>query len=558
MKLYQTSKKEITFKNSSRLEIQRFSRTSKATSNFVFISGFRMPRDKSAARYLTPSAQKSKRTARPLAAKLFPKQRSAYLTSAAQSRGRPFDGKKPRRRKKRDDLSMTTFIVKKLVLSAGKKPQTAACEADENYSPRKANALNKYRRYNLECKQLQRSTNTIMYGLAAQKGGRFGRDKGSGRRPKTSAVGRRSWKWTSASVDNGFGRVRTSVDRRSVRTNKPPVLCPSPAGAARESAGVERVYFRKSCLCKSVVVVQFDGVIGNFIESHEETSLYLRPNACAAIKLLQRHFQVVLLFRCVKAKAKFALEYLISSGIEPDSAYIVIQNPWSKLPVNYSQIYTDYEVSPKELPSRVIIIGSYDCEGLNLINPPYKYYEVLNSVPIPLIAENSTVLPIVVLFKNALLSKKLAPLNVLSQLLLKLARISKSWNEGYKRLGQGGWTLVETYAIYAQYANDSRAMREVSTRRAEERRKEEVGSGLKETISDAANVKYMQLLICNDGIKDGIKKYKEEVEAKEYSDDVSMSEIDTTRLVNHKLIIIKEDPEKLQSYQYVETMPKAR
>eukprot|EP00826_Nyctotherus_ovalis_P011422 TRINITY_DN12978_c0_g2_i2.p2 TRINITY_DN12978_c0_g2~~TRINITY_DN12978_c0_g2_i2.p2 ORF type:complete len:102 (+),score=17.59 TRINITY_DN12978_c0_g2_i2:399-704(+) len=101
-------------------------------------------------------------------------------------------------------------------------------------------------------------------------------------------------------------------------------------------------------------------------------------------------------------------------------------------------------------------------------------------------------------------------------------------------------------------------MREVSIRRAKERYKKETSKRLKETASDAVNVKYMQLLICNDSIKDGIEKYKEEVETKEYIDNASMNEIDTTRLVSHKLIIIKEDPERLQSYQYVETMPKAR
>jgi len=519
MKLFQASKQEIVFKNSSRSKLRRLPCTSKVKEKFVLISGFRMPREQSINKYLMLSTRQSKRTTKPLRNNTSFKQESAYFSP-------PF--KQSKKRKKHDDLSLTTFIVKKLSFN---KPN------EQEEAP-----LAVYSKYKRQYKRLQRSIAVIAMQSNTDYNTRYVSYKESAKRPKTSVIHKRS---INNSIENVIGRITKS----NIKTSKRLVVYP-PTPLNFTKSYMEKFYVgSKVDESKNVIVFQFDGVIGDF-----DNSLYLRANACATLKSLQRHFRIVLVFRCIKSKAKLVLEYLTNYDIDPESAYIITKNPWSRLPVNYTQIYSDCNITNKELTNKLIIIGSYDCEELNFIDPPYKYNEVLSSVPIILTNDMYNTIPVIILIRNILMAKKVMPLSVIGQVILKFGRYSKGWSEGYKKVGGRNWSLIETHAIHQEYVKQSELIKEISNKRTREKCVDKDNNLVLSSNDPLVNIKYMQLLICNDNIREQIKKYKES--ESDYKDNSPILEVDTTHIVSHKLVIIKENPEKTQSYNYVENLHK--
>ena len=170
---------------------------------------------------------------------------------------------------------------------------------------------------------------------------------------------------------------------------------------------IERLYFspRKNTLTKKVVVIQFDGIIGEFLFSMQDQtqSLNLKPNSYQMINSISKKMHVVILFRSTKSKAEFSLDQLLKLGVTFDAGYFINKGLWNQLPISYEQIYKDFGINNDDIRNNLVIVGSYDSEIFSL---DQNLNEVFSSVPIIFNNDYYKKTPIIILLKNSRLWNK--------------------------------------------------------------------------------------------------------------------------------------------------------
>ena len=345
---------------------------------------------------------------------------------------------------------------------------------------------------------------------------------------------------------------------------------------------IHRIYFtkRERMSSRRLLIIQFDGVIGDFIAPNgywpsEPPSLYLRPNAQSFLENLAKNFQIALVFRCTSTKADFAVQYLLKAGVKVDAAYVISQNPWYNLPTNYVQAYLDFGLLEREIGEKVIIIGSYDCDEISkeLFEHKcvYKFHEVLSSVPIVLKGSAYKTIPVVILIRNTGLSTiagKVPTLNLIEHILGRY----DNWEASYWLLQSiPSCTTVETFEIQKEYiehqcrivtahANRDMRQRKIIRRRQREEARKDAGQDEEDECNTDAqtNIKYVELLQCNEDISNQILDYYNSISADEplsKACDIDQ-EVDTEAQVKHRLIVVKDQLKAMQKYQPVATLSK--
>ena len=290
---------------------------------------------------------------------------------------------------------------------------------------------------------------------------------------------------------------------------------------------MEHIHFMYREVRGRIVILQFDGVLGDFVLTPSGEYFCLRPNANQLLKYLNNKVHIVILFKCIKARAEFALSQLAKQGAKIDGGYIVNKN--NTLPINYEQIYNDFKIANEELTNKVIILGSYDIEEFTLKDNTIKFHEAFNSVPIILRSNIYTQIPIIILVKNSKLWNKelINSLFVVESILTKL--ISANWDMSLD--------TIKTTAIQSKYVEEYRKIKSVIERRVRRHKKLE-NDRVKVRIDMSSNAKYMELIRCNEDIKMNIRQYCNSVKIQNIK-----NELDEVKecIVEHRLIIIRNN-----------------
>lgn len=312
-----------------------------------------------------------------------------------------------------------------------------------------------------------------------------------------------------------------------------------------------------------ILVFCFEGVIGDFYspcvwQQTDTIPLYLRPGAVATLEGLCRTSQIVVLFTSPSERAEFVLRYLAKMGVRVDAAYWVSQGAWSVRPFSYEQIYIDFEVTEQVL-SRVIVIGSYTCEHLTkeqlLRNSSVLTQvseEVSRAIPFILPRSQCKTVPATILMRDAKLSPslKVSPLNILEPV---LSRLEDGWDA--LRPGRAsGWLAVESDAIFEVAAD-----REEKLRRLGEQRNVAAISTMPTAefaMDPETKVRYTELAICNDDIRGNIQRYwQDHILPRKVEERIP--DLDLTRPVTHRLVIMREARTVLMKYAPVASAPRA-
>eukprot|EP00826_Nyctotherus_ovalis_P057884 TRINITY_DN7929_c0_g2_i17.p1 TRINITY_DN7929_c0_g2~~TRINITY_DN7929_c0_g2_i17.p1 ORF type:complete len:571 (+),score=96.48 TRINITY_DN7929_c0_g2_i17:87-1799(+) len=309
----------------------------------------------------------------------------------------------------------------------------------------------------------------------------------------------------------------------------------------RASPYTSQVHFAPSgqVQSKMLLIIQFDGVVGNFNPSLfcQSQLLSFRANACSVLEALSKKYHIAILFKNTKEKAEFVLKHLGKQGVKVDGGYVVTQNPWNRLPVNYEEIYKDFEVESEEVSRKVIIVGSIDSEELPFNRSEAKFHEVISSVPVVLSKSSYKGVPLVVLVKNSRLDNSASSLLPLNDLLLNLPDSQIE----YLKAKSDIWDIINTDEIQKQYVNEYMQKLLVKTNRKKNYRA--VPKDLQDfkAIKDAQmNVKYIGLKICNENVWRYINEYYVAANSRSSSMKLGHPEIEVHRTISHRLIIIKE------------------
>ena len=289
---------------------------------------------------------------------------------------------------------------------------------------------------------------------------------------------------------------------------------------------------------RTLLIIQFDGVIGDFNPSLfcQSQLLSFQANTCSMLMPLSKKYHIAILFKCIREKAEFALKHLGKLGIRVDGSYVVIQNPWSNLPVNYEKIYKDFNIESEQVASKVIIVGSLDSEELILNNPQIKLKDIINSVPIVLDKSLYKKIPLVILIKHKRLNTSISSLNSLNELLINLVN-SKYNPQNIEESEMKEWRVITTCDIQEHYINESKQKVLIATNRKKEYPVKSVYNN--RVIRDVRiNAKYIDLTICNENIKKHVNDYLVSVNSRNWSKKIERSEIDMHKPVYHKLILI--------------------
>jgi len=306
---------------------------------------------------------------------------------------------------------------------------------------------------------------------------------------------------------------------------------------AKRTQWTQRIHFksREGMINKNLLIIQFEGIIGDFIYSKGfwQTT---QPTLDLQIHLIQHlleAFQICLLFRSPITKSIFVISQLIKQNVHIDAAYINI-----KVPVNYSQVYTDFNISNQQVESKVIIVGTYDSEEIDYCSCNTKFKEVLSCVPLSLLNSRYTSIPLVVLVKNRRLEsdERSHSLRVLKEALSNLTGSIDSII--YKKLASSKVTVVETESIQDSYLKEQKKLKVIQRKRLLQYQKflnhQKLNKSKEESHTSQVNVKYAELVIYNRHVRNGIREYYNSIEEPEY--EAKPLKLSTT--VIHKLIII--------------------
>lgn len=317
-----------------------------------------------------------------------------------------------------------------------------------------------------------------------------------------------------------------------------------PSGSLKEEKAnpyTSQVHFAPSgqVLSKMLLIVQFEGVVGNFNPSFfcQSQTLSFRANACSVLESLSKKYHVAVLFKSTREKAEFVLKHLGRQGVKVDGGYVVTQNPWNRLPVNYESIYKDFEVGSEEVSRRVVIVGSVDSEEQLFSSSATSFHEVASAVPVVLGKSPYREVPPVVLVKNSRLDRSASSLLLLGDLLLNLPDSQME----YLKAKSDIWDTVTTCEIQRQYVNEYMQKVFVRTNRKKKYKTISKDPQAFKAIKDAqVNAKYIGLKICNEEVKKYINEYYVAANSRSSSIKLGHPEIDVHRTISHRLIIIKE------------------
>lgn len=124
----------------------------------------------------------------------------------------------------------------------------------------------------------------------------------------------------------------------------------------------QQIHFskRRNMWNSKLLLFHFEGVIGGFYQPciwHRGTlSLYLRSDAINTLKFLLPKYRIVFLFKQKESMAQEAIKFLTENGVQIDAAYILLQNPWSKIPYSYDFIYKDFGIDEN---AKIVVIHTF-------------------------------------------------------------------------------------------------------------------------------------------------------------------------------------------------------